>query len=204
MSTLRLSAVSVITGPQPGGREPAPGTLGFVQSFLNSRWDLASEDPHSDQFATPDELESWLRRRHLLDADAAVSRAQWRRALHVRDGLHSLAFANNGLAPDRHAIQRLNDSIGHPHLYVHLSSSAPDFRADRRDVDAVLGVVATITALAQIDGTWRRLKACGGDDCGWTFYDSSRNQAGNWCAMSLCGSRTKAREYRDRHRRTQS
>jgi predicted RNA-binding Zn ribbon-like protein len=64
-----------------------------------------------------------------------------------------------------------------------------------------LGSLASIVAVAQIDGTWSRLKACPGVHCGWAFYDHSRNQSGSWCSMSVCGSRAKVREYRRRKKR---
>jgi predicted RNA-binding Zn ribbon-like protein len=73
--------------------------------------------------------------------------------------------------------------------------------AERGDLDAALAVIGAIVAVAQLDGTWGRLKACRAEQCGWAFFDHSRNQAGKWCAMSACGSRVKAREYRGRVRR---
>ena len=30
-------------GPQPAGRPPAPGRLGYVQAFLNTFWDLGGD-----------------------------------------------------------------------------------------------------------------------------------------------------------------
>jgi predicted RNA-binding Zn ribbon-like protein len=55
-----------------------------------------------------------------------------------------------------------------------------------------------------LDGTWRRLKVCPGDHCGWAFYDHSRNQTGRWCSMSVCGGRAKARAHYHRHREEDS
>jgi predicted RNA-binding Zn ribbon-like protein len=52
--------------------------------------------------------------------------------------------------------------------------------------------------MAMIDGTWVRLKACLDPDCGWAFYDRSRNRSGHWCEMAVCGSRHKVRAYRAR------
>jgi hypothetical protein len=55
---------------------------------------------------------------------------------------------------------------------------------------------------AQLDQTWRRLKACGNDDCGWAFYDRSHSRRGRWCDMSTCGNRMKNRTLRTRQRGT--
>jgi predicted RNA-binding Zn ribbon-like protein len=48
--------------------------------------------------------------------------------------------------------------------------------------------------------TWSRLKACRDDTCKWAFYDHSKNRSGHWCSMEVCGSRHKARQYRERRK----
>ena len=48
--------------------------------------------------------------------------------------------------------------------------------------------------------TWPRLKACRDDTCQWAFYDHSKNRSGHWCSMEVCGSRHKARQYRERRK----
>lgn len=186
---------------QPGDRQPAPGDLWLVQSFVNSRWDL--ERDLEDKFGDRDGLATWLAERDLVPAGTPVSEAEFRRALDARDGLQALMFANNGVELDRKAVARLDRALRGPGPFVQLGAdSRPDFVPWRRDLDGALALIGTITAIAQLDGSWKRLKACPGDDCGWAFYDHSRNQAGCWCAMSVCGSRAKARDYRRRQRRS--
>lgn len=197
---LALRSVSVPSERQVGGRSPAPGDLGLVQAFVNSRWDL--DRGLEDRLATPASLAGWLAAHGLLERGARLSPADVRRTLDVREGLRALMFANNGAPPDGPAIERLNRALRGPGLFAQLDASTPpDFGAARSDLDSALALMATIVAVAQLDGRWGRLKACRGVDCGWAFYDYSRNLAGSWCAMSVCGSRTKAREYRKRRRR---
>ncbi|HEX2241345.1 MAG TPA: CGNR zinc finger domain-containing protein, partial [Actinomycetota bacterium] len=57
------------------------------------------------------------------------------------------------------------------------------------------GIVFTATA----DGTFTRLKVCLRDSCRWAFVDRSRNRSRSWCSMAVCGNRTKAEVYRERH-----
>ncbi len=39
-----------------------------------------------------------------------------------------------------------------------------------------------------------RVKECpGAGDCGWLFYDTSKNNSRHWCSMEGCGSRVKMR-----------
>jgi predicted RNA-binding Zn ribbon-like protein len=50
-------------------------------------------------------------------------------------------------------------------------------------------------------GDLRRVKECpGAGDCGWLFYDTSRNGARRWCSMEGCGSRVKMRRHYARQR----
>jgi predicted RNA-binding Zn ribbon-like protein len=47
-----------------------------------------------------------------------------------------------------------------------------------------------------IQGDLGRIKQCpGANDCGWLFYDTSRNGARRWCSMEGCGSRVKMRRH---------
>jgi predicted RNA-binding Zn ribbon-like protein len=42
------------------------------------------------------------------------------------------------------------------------------------------------------------MKAC--RQCEYAFYDRSKNRSATWCAMSICGNRTKNRAYYRRRR----
>lgn len=197
--TTHRSSVGRPVERQPGDRAAAPGELGLVQAFANTYWDLDRHSP--ERLPSPAALSEWLVERGLLEPGTRLTPTDLERALDVREGLRALLFVNNGAAADRGAIERLNRALRGPGLFVQLDPSAPPrFMATRRDFDTALAIISAVVAIAQLDGSWCRLKACPGDDCGWTFYDHSRNQAGNWCAMSICGSRAKAREYRRRKR----
>lgn len=185
---------------QPGDRAAAPGALALVQAFVNTSWDL--ERGNVEIFTSPPALARWLCDHQLLEPGTRLGRHDLRRALEVRGGLRAMLFFNNGAEEDRDAVERLNLALGARGLSVQLDPSRrPEFKAERRDLDAALASLATIVAIAQLDGEWSHLKACRGEQCGWTFYDHSRNQAGRWCAMSICGSRAKARDYRRRRKR---
>ena len=185
------------TERQTGGRLPAPGELALVQAFVNSRWDLDNE--FRERLADPQALGRWLVERQLLEPGARLTPADLRRTLDVREGLRELLFANNGHAADQNAVARLNAELGTASVSVRLrGEERPEFVAQHGGLDGALALIAVIVAAAQIDGSWGRLKACPGRDCGWVFYDRSRNQSSSWCSMSVCGQREKAREYRKR------
>jgi predicted RNA-binding Zn ribbon-like protein len=71
------------------------------------------------------------------------------------------------------------------------------------DEHDIVAVATSLVVSAATAGTLPRLRTC--PDCGWAFYDSSRNGKRVWCAMVAtmpggrgCGSATKARAYRQR------
>lgn len=194
---LTLDSVKHPAEAQPGDRTPAPGDLGLVQAFANTFWDLARHRP--EQLRTPRALATWLRRRGLIGSGVRLDESDLRRALEVREGIRALLFANAGAEPDPRSIERLNQGLTRAWVSPRLGvDDDPEFVAANRDVDGALALIASIVAVAQLEGRFARLKACPGPECGWAFYDHSRNLAGTWCSMSICGSRVKARQYRRR------
>jgi predicted RNA-binding Zn ribbon-like protein len=182
---------------QPGSREPAPGELALVQSFINSHYDLEFEHG-ADLFASTAALARWLERRGLLGGAAdSLSQRDVRRALAVREGLRALAKGNAaGLG-----LAGLNEAAAGAAIEVRFSPSGPScVPGGRNPIDRALAIVLAVAARAMIDGSWFRLKICPGEDCGWAFYDHSRNQSGRWCSMAVCGGRAKARAHYRRRR----
>jgi predicted RNA-binding Zn ribbon-like protein len=184
--------------PQPGGRERAPGELALVQSFINSHYDLELEHG-ADLFATPASLAGWLKRRGLAPRTEAT-RDDVRRAVAVREGLRALARSGNGARPSD-AVAALNAAASGLAVEVRFATGAPRLVAGApAGLERALGTVLAITARAMIDGSWARLKVCPGEQCGWAFYDHSRNLSGRWCSMAVCGGRAKARAHYRRRR----
>ena len=186
---------------QPGGRTPAPGELALVQAFINSFFDLEVEWG-ADLFATPERLAGWLADRGLLAPGTTLRASDQTRAVAVREGLRGLTAGNNGASPQATAasLADVNAAAGGAQVEVLLQAQGPQFAAAGSGLDGALGVVLAIAGTAMLDGTWQRLKTCPGDDCGWAFYDHSRNQSGRWCSMSVCGGRVKARAHYHRRR----
>jgi len=186
--------------PQPGGRQPAPGRLGLLQAFLNTRFDL-SDPGHGDLLTSPGALAAWFASRG-LPGERRLSRRDLDRALAIREGLRALAFCNNGRALDPGAVDELRQASKGIATEVRLGPDGPDFvPVDAAGADPALGVLLASAAGAMIDGGWERLKACPGRDCGWVFFDQSRNGSARWCSMKVCGDREKARAYYRRRTR---
>jgi predicted RNA-binding Zn ribbon-like protein len=191
------------TLPQPGGREPAPGELALLQSFINTHFDLV-EDWGVDLLDSPERLWAWFSTRRLLPSAARLpSPAQVQSVIAVREGLRALAGANRtpSPTPDPAALEAMNrvaagHSIGLRLDHRRLVLSATGEEA----LDTGLGTLLALATCAMIDGHWQRLKTCPGQHCGWVFYDHSRNNSSRWCSMAVCGGRTKARAHYRRQR----
>jgi predicted RNA-binding Zn ribbon-like protein len=174
----------------------APGSLGVVQDFVNTR----ELDPESEALPTPAALAAWLDQRGLL-RDVRVSAADHRHAVELREALRRLLLANNGAVADPADLELL-DRVAIE------SGLRPRFLAGGRvalepaaaGVAGALGRLAAAVSDAMNAGTWGRLKACADHGCLWAFYDRSKNRSGHWCSMEVCGNRAKARQFRKRRR----
>jgi len=166
----------------------------MVQAFVNT----VDAENGVEELTGPEALRDVLVRIGALqEGSPALSAADVRRALAVREALRSLLHANSGLAPDPKAFDVLDGAGSSVSLGVRFG---PDGSA-RLDTDAstlqsALGRILAIVYSSMVAGTWARLKACPRDVCGWIFYDRSRNSSSRWCAMSVCGNRTKTKRYR--------
>jgi predicted RNA-binding Zn ribbon-like protein len=62
----------------------------------------------------------------------------------------------------------------------------------------ILGPIAqdAVDMLVLLDHT--RIKQCAGHECGWLFYDETKNKSRRWCDMKVCGNRAKVRTARKR------
>ncbi len=189
---------------QPGGRQQAPGELALIQAFVNSHYDIEVKGG-GELLASPAMLRDWLAARGLIDRRERLNGRDVDRAVAVREGMRALAFANNGEALDPGAIDAMRRASVGARTEIRLEPDAPRFVADSTGgIDAALGSLLAITARAMIDGSWARFKACPGRDCGWAFYDRSRNQSSHWCSMKVCGDREKARVYYRRRTRDET
>lgn len=183
-------------GPQSGGRRPAPGRLALVQAFVNTFYDLRPSHRGEDRLATPARAAEWLAERGL---EGTPSEAARERAVALREGLRAVLAHHTGAALDPAALHDLRAAADGLQAGVAVTDDGRVGPAPASPgLPAALGLVLAVVAEAQAAGTWSRLKACPGHDCGWAFYDASRNGASTWCSMRVCGGREKARAYRRR------
>jgi predicted RNA-binding Zn ribbon-like protein len=179
--------------PDPGGRTPAPRELRPVQLFVNT---LDIENG-VDELDGPDSLAAVLVEAGVAEAGLRPTAADVRAALDVREALRALLLANNGVQVEASELAALEHATRAGQL---AGTFGPDgsatLVAGAPGVDGALGRLVAIVLRASADGSLVRLKACRREVCHWVFYDRSRNRGSHWCAMSVCGNRTKTRTYR--------
>lgn len=180
--------------PDPGDRQPAPQPLRMVQAFVNT----VDVENGIEELTGPAELRDVLTRIGALDdGSPALTDLDLRRALAVREALRALLHANVGLVPDPSALELLDRTGAAGKLSVRFErDGSSTLASDASSLDGALGRLLAIVYSSMVAGTWTRLKACPRDVCGWIFFDRSRNSSSRWCAMSVCGNRTKTKRYR--------
>jgi predicted RNA-binding Zn ribbon-like protein len=146
-----------------------------------------------DELSTPQGLRAALP----LSAEEPLDEADLAHGLAVREALRRLLLANNGIPfpPDARSV--LARASAAAHLTLELDGAGNAKLVPRAGgLDGAIGQVLAAVYGAMADGTWVRLKACPREVCHWVFYDASRNRSGKWCAMSVCGNRTKKARLR--------
>ena len=173
----------------------APGGLGLVQDFLNTR---AIDGYGPDLLADPELAGGWA---------AAAVRA-WSSA---RDANLQAPTLSDGdlvkLRSLRATIEQLvaggppsSGSVGVAASFA--LSDAGELRLDpsgsgwRWLASALWGEIL----LSQHADTWRRIKRCNNHRCGSTFYDRSKNNSGVWHDVKTCGNAVNLRASRARRR----
>ena len=183
---------------EPGGRPKAPGRLELLQRFINTyNHDFPRE---WDRIGTGDKARAWLREKRLVAPGERISDADAARLRELREAIRALAIANRGGQPGgaTEVVRRLSGA-------ARLSVAIDDMGRTALEPThgGVDGAVATLLGIlheAQLSGDWPRLKGC--RQCEYAFFDRSKNRSAAWCAMAICGNRTKNRAYYRRRRRS--
>jgi predicted RNA-binding Zn ribbon-like protein len=188
-----------LAGPDPFAQARlAPAPLDLVQVVLNTRSLLRGFDDLRDLPSA----RRWLgesapaRRSGLAPQDLDEREMHALRAL--REAVRAAVAASGGPEdePARSApCDALAAAAAAVPLVVRLGDGGAPEVQPHADAPRVRGAVLAALATAPAEA-WRRLKVCRNASCRWAFYDTSRNRAGAWCDMDVCGARAKMRRYR--------
>jgi len=177
--------------------KPAPMPLLLVQAFVNTR-DL---EDGTDLLGETGPASAWLADAGLIGRHTPVTASDLGVARGVRESVRDLVegIGSREGGDDLGPLRDLADTH-RAQLTVGDDGALALQNPRHDDLGDGLFELLLIIRRAQEDGTWSRLKVCANPDCGWAFYDRSRNQLGNWCDMAVCGNRLKNRQLRARRR----
>ncbi len=163
-----------------------------------------------EHLQAPAHLVLWAEHAGLLDAPTAAAvldrlpgeegRAVLRRALEVREAIFRIGVAVTRKAPPARAdLFLLKQEAAYALAQADLDADATGaftIRFGDRPPAAILGPLTQSALSLFLGGGLERLKQCPGPDCGWLFYDRSKNNSRRWCDMATCGNREKAQRFR--------
>jgi len=144
--------------------------------------------------------------RRMLVQRPRLERGLRRRALDLRDIVYRFGVAlTAGRPPPSADVDRLTrihaDCLRFARLTKIKGVYVWTWVAAERPVEAILGPItlSALTLLTQADLS--RVKQCPGKDCGWLFFDTTKNKSRRWCEMEVCGNRAKQKRVRQRKSR---
>jgi predicted RNA-binding Zn ribbon-like protein len=185
---------------EPGGRPKAPGRLELLQRFINSH---NPTPPEWERIGPKEEAQAWLRQKRLIGRGDRISAPDAARLRELREAIRALAIANRDGQAAPAAADVVRKAARTARLRIAVDEEGQTvLEPEHRGIDGAVAMLLGILHEAQLSGQWARMKGC--RECGHVFFDRSKNQSGAWCAMSICGNRTKNRAYYRRRRASAS
>ena len=201
--------------------ECRPGTLSLVAGvlaldFTNTESGRGGAE-HFDHLQTAADLVVWAAHTKIIgERDTALARRiikdQYKLARHLiarvrflRETIYQInSSIVAGKPPAKKLLESLTASLAEMLATAVLTSHGNKYEwawhPKAELVAAILGPI-TLSALdLLLDADFSRIKQCQGHHCGWLFYDTTKNNSRQWCDMSVCGNRAKARALRARIR----
>ena len=174
------------------------------QEWLTSYADLVAWSEHAG-IVTESEAH------HLRDLGARHPTAAWavlEQAIALREAIYRIFCATaDERPPEADDVATLNDALSEALSRLRVTPTADGFTwqwaPDKDSLDRMLWPVTRSAAELLTRGELSRVQMCAGDDCGWLFFDTSKNRSRRWCSMEDCGNRAKARRHYRRQRALQ-
>lgn len=166
--------------------------------FVGSRFARNEEEPW-EMLRTPEAFDAWCVQSGQLPEQFGASEAEFARAIELREASYRLLLATiRGDGLPAAELDVVNRCANEAPLTRALSGSG---RIERTgDVTALLSELARgVIEIAGGDDA-KLLRECGRPECTQLYIDRSRGQRREWCSMAICGSRMKARAYRERRK----
>lgn len=161
-----------------------------------------SKQGKKDKLDDPEWLSGFLKRWGL--EVSAPSEGDIERFKTLRQAMKNVIVAlNNSRGPDEDDLREVVSALAGSHMSYALTAPAGEFQLSlqpvKKDWDWALHEIAASFAKILSSEDKSRVKICENADCGWVFYDESKNQTRRWCDTA-CGNLIKVREFRKRQK----
>jgi predicted RNA-binding Zn ribbon-like protein len=178
--------------PEEPSLPDVPAAVAVVRDFVNTY----DHETGTDELSTRAELVRHLAQSGLLaSAGARATEADLALAHGLRAGLREALAANHD--DTAVAVPELTSALRELPVSLDWTEAGPAPRTTATGVRGALARVGLAAQEAANEGLWWRLKICALDECGWAYYDHSKNRSRSWCGYG-CGNKVKTRAYRAR------
>ena len=210
-----LRTRTVLPPSRAGSLDLVGGELAWDFTNTSSARGSAAHQEHLRDFET---LMQWVEHARIMPpSDCAYIRAAlsghprrargvFARAIEMRELIWTIgsALAEQRPLPGK-LLDRLSaahaENLRHAEMRMRLGSYIFVFDP-RRDIEgAILGPITLSALTLLMEKDLLRTRRCAGQECGWLFFDTTKNNRRRWCEMRVCGNRAKVRAARDRQRR---
>ena len=187
----------------PSHRKANSDAVIILGEKLKDYFDLLAWSRHANLINEAD-LQTIIREARRRESEAS---SVLERALVLREAGYRICMAILGeRGPEEADLEILNREITVARCHERLAAASDgyvwEWTSERAELDRMLWPVALSGAELLTAGDLTRIHACGGEDCGWLFEDTSRNRSRQWCTMQDCGNVAKVRRFRTRLRGT--
>lgn len=152
----------------------------------------------TEKLDAPSDLDAWFVESGLVPQAAASVSADLDAAVEVREAIYALVWARLHERPlPADAVATVNAAAAAPPLTAALT---PDGWSRSGTPRQALSHIAR-EAVEIVGGEQAALlRECARPECTQVYLDTSRGHRREWCSMSTCGSRMKAKAYRERRK----
>jgi len=178
--------------------------------FVNTVGYISSANP-AEKLNSFSDLIEWSKQGKLISDDEAItifteieknileSQKIFQRVLRFRKSVYDIfrsiinreEISNKDLAIFNNELSR---AMSKAEVFRHESDLIWDWK--NNSLERILFLITRIAAQLLTSSDLEKLKCCSGENCGWLFYDTSKNNRRQWCDMRDCGNLAKAKRFR--------
>lgn len=171
--------------------------------LINSRWYITHE-PYADPLRYSNWVADFLKRWDLT-VPISISEHVLMQLKMLRTTLsHMVDTLCNGGEISGELLQEINNYLTLTPVYYELIQEEKAYKTISRpaktDWNYVLTRITASFVKLITEHDLRLIKKCENPECGWVFFDKSKNHTRRWCGNS-CSSLIKVRHFRERQRR---